>query len=1079
MPFNHQNDSKYGKAISASEDHVDNATGYLNEEISHPNPLPSGSFEDGMSAKYIIDLDMLSVELEERTKETQKLQEVVEQASRLVLERMDPTFNNTDTTLDNISATNTELKGSKEYGISRPQSAYQPINYDDVHKTRCLNFPGRDVLEHAIEEYSQQVLDLQRQLRETYEIHEQQKCNFRQTIIELQTKLHENQIEKDAVVDVRLEEYGKHSELMGQLQEVVLELRTVKQEEAERRDEALTKRAEGAEQELQDVFTRLSEYERRSGKICHVRCNGFFSPSQQQLGPAVEKALQDLENENRLLQERLQLVEGKMEHLLKDGQGRTESLLKEQKERIDQLVTSHDQEMAVLTKKLSTSQNNAASLHLQAQLLQEQVESQVYLHQTQMSDWDSALDTLCSDLLQEQQTHNVKTELRLTAEELSQEHRQRQQLCKRQAAQCLRHNLELHHLSVQQFESLLCPLTEPCQRHLNVQKSADTEQQDAQSNLQQLQLDKDEAVQLQELRDEEVARLRAVLGERDRELWLREKESKQEEAQGRTQALHAQAEVLCLKLEDAERRRELLMGSLEALQEEQSGLTKQLEQLRQDNQQLKAALQEAEVRLKAVESEKSQLQVALSEQTECLHQLTLEKQQLTTELDAQRLNLVKLREEHQALKEQHSSSSEELLAHNSKLAAQLTSTRADLERAKTSLRALQGADGHALKVALGMQKRITAKREKIDFLQSRVQILEETTEKLAQEKDYQAMESKHQVQELLFERECRRRLEAELETLHTSERLLKSKTERLDTALHKMSDSFAECQEFIQKQEQEIMRLKLQHALEVKELQGQNIRTTGNTRRTPITSPAPQPTFQTRSNDQTELIIDCRRPSSALELQTLVKELRRVIDEKRGPHTSLGASGRSEQSHNSRKCEVTEDTEGPLKDARCRDIEQGPFPTTDLGKQDLSRAFSADNLELEIRAGRPWCTSSPSVTALGRRSPVHSLLTSDPPTDKQLASTDIPTESPVTTIQILAGELQKLPVASKRDDPTRQTCKKLQSKLNNLQNLVGDLQIKNQEMTSMIKSQERRIRKVKDQNQPLKREAFAPNVCFG
>lgn len=34
--------------------------------------------------------------------------------------------------------------------------------------------------------------------------------------------------------------------------------------------------------------------------------------------------------------------------------------------------------------------------------------------------------------------------------------------------------------------------------------------------------------------------------------------------------------------------------------------------------------------------------------------------------------------------------------------------------------------------------------------------------------------------------------------------------------LFQMSDSFAECQEYIQKQQQEIMRLKLQHALELK-----------------------------------------------------------------------------------------------------------------------------------------------------------------------------------------------------------------------------------------------------------------------
>lgn len=37
-----------------------------------------------------------------------------------------------------------------------------------------------------------------------------------------------------------------------------------------------------------------------------------------------------------------------------------------------------------------------------------------------------------------------------------------------------------------------------------------------------------------------------------------------------------------------------------------------------------------------------------------------------------------------------------------------------------------------LKVALGIQKQITAKREQVDLLQSRVKMLEETTEKLTQ-----------------------------------------------------------------------------------------------------------------------------------------------------------------------------------------------------------------------------------------------------------------------------------------------------------------------------------------------------------
>ena len=55
-----------------------------------------------------------------------------------------------------------------------------------------------------------------------------------------------------------------------------------------------------------------------------------------------------------------------------------------------------------------------------------------------------------------------------------------------------------------------------------------------------------------------------------------------------------------------------------------------------------------------------------------------------------------------------------------------------------------------------------------------------------QEKRYQAMESKRRVEELRFEMESRRRLETELDTVRTNEKILKSKAERLDTALHKV-----------------------------------------------------------------------------------------------------------------------------------------------------------------------------------------------------------------------------------------------------------------------------------------------------
>ncbi|KAI4901674.1 hypothetical protein NFI96_008118 [Prochilodus magdalenae] len=517
-----------------------------------------------------------------------------------------------------------------------------------------------------------------------------------------------------------------------------------------------------------------------------------------------------------------------MERQLDDQRG-TDSLLTEQRNKMEQLITSHDQEMAVLTEKLRSSEVTAANLQLQVQLLQEQVESQTSVHQSQIRDLKSSLSMLRSELQEKQQTYEAKVggleeqltqahlqekqaqterdlslhqaeeleaqlcrlmeELRQTTEELSVERKQMQQLWERDTGlsltiQGLRHELEQRSLGVQQLESHVQSLKEQCQRH------EDTKEQSTQ-----------EAKQLQ-----------AALDEREKECDFQQQEAQQvrmqlEGAQDRVQTLWTETEVLRMKLQDGERSSELMRKSLETLKEERCGLAKQLEQFMIDNQQLK-------------------------------------------------------------------------VKHNAPAVGW------DL----------------GLKVALGMQKQITAKREQIDFLQSRIQMLEETTEKLAQEKRYQAMESKRCVEELRFEMESRRRLETELDTVRTNEKILKSKAERLDTALHKMSDSFAECQEYIQRQEQEIMRLKLQHALELKELQGQNLRSAGNIHRSPIASPTVPdqlPTLQTNSTSQTKSHLNTgkQRPSPTLELQSLVKELQSVINDGQRRH----ARTRSEETYKTRK----------------------------------------------------------------------------------------------------------------------------------------------------------------------------------
>ncbi|XP_062873930.1 coiled-coil domain-containing protein 158-like [Trichomycterus rosablanca] len=903
-----------------------------------------GCVEDDISTKHSINLELLSMELKRQTKETQKLQDEVEQATRHTLERMGCIFNNEESSENQIPAKPPASEGSSEYGIYSQQSFMHSIkNNVDVPIARCLSLPGRYVLEQTIKDYSHQISsDLQPQLREKYELQDQQKFHFRQSDIKFETKLQEKRIEKDTLADLRMTESQQHCERLPELH--LLKLRE-RQKQAEAADRVLTFncKSEMMEQTLQGVFTKLLDYEKRSGKNSYLCSDGTSIPGCLALGTAVEKALQDLERENHSLKERLQLENEKFKDLEKQKKGRTDSLLKEQRERMEQLITSHDQQAAVLTEKLMSSRSKSDRLQLQVEALQKQIENQALLYQSEMSHLESTVSKLHSDLLEKQQTYEAKMELCQPADQSL-------------TIQNLRQELEHCSQDVQQLRSLVQSLEEQCRRHMNMQDQSDRKAKQLQALLQQ----RDTELQLKQ---QEVQQTRALL----------------ENAQAQVQALLAEAEVMKLKLKDWESSAGMLRRPLVALQQERSNLSKQLEQLQLDNQQLRTALQQAEVRLSSLEHEKHQQQIILSERTCSLHQLTMEKQQMITKLEMQHQKLVQIKEEQEVLQEQHSRKAEELEEQNGKLEAQLNYTQDELEHARSNLRALGGADGHGLRIALGMQKQITAKREQVDLLQSRVQMLEETTEKLLQEKRYQAMQSKRQAQELLIERKQRRKLESELAAKSNNEKVLRSEVGRLDSVLHKMSDSFAECQEFIQTQEQDIMRLKLQHALELKEgqslqatraktnEQGKKLHDKTSIHRSPINSPsllAPVAVFHTNSSSQPELNISSQKCSPTLVMWSHVNELHSVTEGEQSPHT-LPSSKEAQDTNRDKS-------------------DQDRFRATDIKKQDVNPAFSANNEEMGQSSDQ---TCNKSCVPVCRKSPVHSLLTSDFPSNNHCSLT--------------------------------------------------------------------------------------------
>ncbi|CAB1319522.1 unnamed protein product [Coregonus sp. 'balchen'] len=788
------------------------ASELFDDGLLHEIPTTSTNDTSTVPRRYN-NLEELSEELDRRTKETQMLQEEVEHATKITMEKMGRTCPSSSPSQINYFPMFMDGSSEENSEVLSPyrQSVIQPLTYGlDVELVRSgITFPGKDVLDNAIGDYSQQVSELHKQLSETHELHEQQKFYFRQSIIKLQTKLQEVQIEKDALTDLRMKESRKQADVIGKMQAMIRELQVTKQTwdqrllEAEDEAKSQSRRAESMERTLQEVYSTLLAYEKRCGNNSYT--------SQDALGVAVEKLKEQMETQEQKCQ------------------GKAEIMLKEQRERMEQFITSHDQEVAILTEKLSSSRSSASSLCVQVELLQKKGESQASVHQCQVNDLESALSILRSDLLDAQRGHEDKVgtlEMQLAEAQSQVGEAQRGRDRSLQQAE--------------ELDSRLCQLTLLGEKHQREQQEElAVLRGELELTTDQLNRARDEELRLQALKgnqDKELKRVQALLEERDRELQLRQQEVQQgrarlEEFQGRCQALRAETEVLRLKLEDREKMVDVLRlqmesttqmtvqhgRSIDSLHKEKSCLSNQLNEHKLEIQQLRTCLEQREECLAVLEQERRVQQAGLSKQSCCVKELTLEKQQLTAELEVQRMQLVCLTEEHEELKRLHSSKSEEQEGVVVGLKAQLKTTRAELDQARSTLRTLEGADGHGLKVAMGMQKQITAKREQIDSLQGRIQLLEETMDKLNEEKRYQSLESKRQVQLLASVTEEKRQVAAEVETVRSLERRLREKVAKLETALHKvMSESFVHCQDFIQLQEQEFVRLKLQHALDVK-----------------------------------------------------------------------------------------------------------------------------------------------------------------------------------------------------------------------------------------------------------------------
>uniref|UniRef100_A0A6I8P7W1 Coiled-coil domain containing 158 n=1 Tax=Ornithorhynchus anatinus TaxID=9258 RepID=A0A6I8P7W1_ORNAN len=1071
-------------------------------------------------------------------------------------------------------------------GVSTKNTVVSRYELDFDSQRKVTPSPGREHVERVVEEYSCQVKDLQRRLSETTELHEKQKYHLRQSIFELQTKLQELQMERDALIDIRRKETQSQEEVKAQLQVTVHELETASclQEEmlkeSSNQSEQLRKVLQTQEDALREIRDVLVGYEESTGKriyehepIAHLHIRS--------LGTVISKVLRELDTEVSYLKGRIFPVEEQLESLKNESQNKVQLLLQQHQDRIEQLVDEHKFEVAELTEKANNARCQAKSFQSQMAIIQDQARNQNSLYMRQLSELESTVSQLRSELretkrISEDKVEELEKQLALSNsqltearterdqfsqesgnlddkiqmmladlhkkdKELSLEKEQNKRLWDRDTGNSitidhLRRELDDRNMEVQHLESLVKKMKNDSQDQMERQMATIQEKN---ANLEkvsclatQLESTKEmlrKAVEeltakkiTLEASERTVADLTATLQEKERavegtnaevvrlrsrvDVKLQELQHLKEEGE-HLRNVQSDCEALRLQMAEKDKVVDILQQQIEkmsllvgqhgrtagAMKVEKSQLEKEVNDRKLELQELKvlkdkrdSRIRELEAQLSSLDLEKNQLVKSGTERLRALKELKLEREQLTMEVKASRNELARISEDYEVLKRNYRNKSEEMECTTQKLKMQLKSAQAELEQTRITLKSMEGADGQALKVAMGMQKQITAKRGQIDALESKIQFLEEAME-------------------------------------NTS----------------KASLQFAECQDIILRQEQESVRLKLQHTLDVRELQGPGYTSGSSTKqRLPRASSLPRPassvlpTARSSLNYATTVASksSVQRDDPTRDLKQLLQELRSVINEEPPvPLTKMDGADGGAAPGGSLRGTAADTSREPTADSSLRSdtynrsisvresIESSRAnqvfnrsPTTsylgDLEEPAGNFSFSSTGSPSSLPAGPPFSSSpkSPRGPQPGECSPVHALLTSFPE-DGAASSAASAAESrsarrsrspdkaksvsfspypPAVEPRSGAGQLSATLPASKPNLPafqdgapaspaspptgaTRQSCQKLHTRLEGLQCMVERLQLKNQAMSSMIKTQEKRIQKVKDQEKML------------
>ncbi|XP_072261581.1 coiled-coil domain-containing protein 158 isoform X2 [Pyxicephalus adspersus] len=870
----------------------------------------------------------LRAELDEQTKEIQKLQKEVERATQHTINQLSLPLHekchkntaNDDNTKSRLSHVSSSARGNRNVLSSVPPQTFKSQLQAGLSSyiegglaTQCsvlqngldgiTYLSDKHSVKTSLKDYSSLFINSQRP-EENKSIRENLQQSLGHSINEVNLKVQEL-VKKNAEMDIRCNESKSQEEVNKHLQIRIQELET-----SNTVQEEMLKQAHAYIDILKEMLQKRDHVHQNIQEtiLTYINCSGKeISPTcdLSNLGTLVVKVYQELAEEVSSLKTKLNTREDQIDVLNKELEFK-ENNLKQCQEKCDNLSNEHEQEMAAMSHEMNTAKSHAKTLQDQLETLWQQNTK----HKDHVEKLESVASELRSELKSCKRTYKDKVEelsnqllIANTALEKSQnEHTQlsqdfdkhqqelndlqnaykvseKQLLLERENNMQLQEQTNVHKLTNEHLRKELIERSmevERLQIILTVVKKESHQKEEeklktikdktANLNILTCQLESMKTT-LQKLTEELAAKtqrlenaeknineLKGNLAEKNKALKNAAEELKKlrfyaESKKKELQQLKTTSEQMSEMLEDTETLKLLLVekdnmimtlrdqvqtltrmvgqqnqkvGTLEA---EKSQLLKEAslrDALIQDNKDVAekkdTKIHELEEMCILLKIEKSKLRNECIEKTCEANRLRKERKEIVAELKETQSELECLSENYKTLKRNTQNKTEDTENATSILKIQLKAAMAELAQTKNTLKTVEGCDGHAIKIATQMQKKITAKREQIDALQCRIQFLEEALSNATKDKQYIKLEKTKLLKECASQAAEKNRLCDAVEVLKSENIALKVNVANTEATLDKTLLQFSECQAVIQRLEQEITLLRLQHTLDLKEL---------------------------------------------------------------------------------------------------------------------------------------------------------------------------------------------------------------------------------------------------------------------